>query len=118
MPVVLLLAAALFGAGPISQETVRPSILERVAPEYTPEALAAGVEGRVVLETIIRVDGTPEVTRPTRGLPMGLTAKAIEAVEKWTFAPGTINGFPAEMRMNIEVEFVLPGDDETPEVEP
>jgi protein TonB len=118
MPVALLLAISLLGAGPISQETARPAVLERVAPEYTPEALEAGIEGLVVLETIVRVDGSPEVTRPTRGLPMGLTAKAIEAVEKWTFAPGTINGFPAEMRMNIEVEFVLPGEDETPEVEP
>jgi TonB family protein len=104
-----------------AQEIVQPRVLERVAPEYTPEALESGLEGRVVLETIIRMDGTPEVTRPTRGMRMGLNEKAIEAVEKWTFAPGTIGGVPAEMRLNIEVRFSLSEEEEeeqAPEVEP
>jgi periplasmic protein TonB len=38
---------------------------------------------------------------------MGLDEKAIEAVEKWKFKPGLLNGRPVNVQATIEVNFRL-----------
>jgi TonB family protein len=38
-------------------------------------------------------------------LGYGLDEKAIEAVKQWRFQPGTKDGKPVNVQLNIEVEF-------------
>jgi TonB family protein len=38
---------------------------------------------------------------------MGLDEKAVEAVQKWQFAPGMKDGHAVAMQVNIEVHFRL-----------
>ena len=84
-----------------------PILLTQVLPEYSIEARRSEHEGTVILETIIRQDGTVDVVRVVRSLRFGLNEKAIEAVKQWRFRPGTRNGEPVDVALRIEVNFNL-----------
>lgn len=84
-----------------------PTLLSQILPEYSEEARKAKYQGTVILETIVRRDGTVEVVRVSRSLGFGLDDKAIEAVTKWRFRPGMRNGEAVDVALKIEVNFNL-----------
>jgi periplasmic protein TonB len=84
-----------------------PVALNRVQPEYTETARKARLSGVVVLEAIINKDGTVEQVHVLKGLPMGLSEKAEEAVKGWRFKPGTLGGQPVEVIFSLTVNFKL-----------
>jgi len=84
-----------------------PSVLSRVEPQYTPAARAAKLQGTVVLECVIDEQGVPKVLRVVRSLDPELDQNAITAIEQWRFKPGTRNGTPVKVSLNIEVNFNL-----------
>jgi protein TonB len=84
-----------------------PIALNRVQPEYTETARKARIGGVVVLEAIINKDGTVEQVRVLKGLPMGLSEKAEEAVKGWRFKPGTLGGQPVDVIFSLTVNFKL-----------
>ena len=91
----------------IGELTAPPTILFKVDPQYSEEARKAQYQGTVVLEAIVRSDGTVEILRVVRSLGFGLDDKAIEAVRQWRFRPGTRNGEPVDVTLTIEVNFNL-----------
>lgn len=95
-----------------------PTVVSQVQPEYTEEAREARYEGVVVLEGVVRTDGSIEIVRVVRGLGFGLDQKAIEALEQWTFRPGTRNGEPVDVAINVEVNFNLHDGPEQPVPQP
>jgi len=84
-----------------------PTLLSRVEPEYTPAARAAKLQGTVVLAAVIDEQGIPKVLNVVRSLDPELDANAITAIEQWRFRPGTRNGLPVKVSLNIEVNFNL-----------
>jgi periplasmic protein TonB len=84
-----------------------PTVLSRVEPQYTPAARAAKLQGTVVLECVIDEQGVPKVLRVVRSLDPELDQNAITAIEQWRFKPGTRNGTPVKVSLNIEVNFNL-----------
>jgi len=84
-----------------------PSVLSRVEPQYSEEARKARYQGTVVLEAIVRKDGTVDILRVVRSLGFGLDENAIDALKKWKFRPGTKGGIPVDVALNIEVNFNL-----------
>jgi protein TonB len=84
-----------------------PIALNRVQPEYTETARKGRISGVVVLEAIINKDGTVEQVRVLKGLPMGLSEKAEEAVKGWKFKPGTLGGQPVDVIFSLTVNFKL-----------
>ncbi len=98
-----------FGGGvfSIGGGVTTPTLLAQTLPEYSEEARKAKYQGTVILETIVRRDGTVEVVRVTRSLGFGLDDKAIEAVVQWRFRPGMRNGEPVDVALKIEVNFNL-----------
>ena len=84
-----------------------PMILFKVDPQYSEEARKAQYQGTVVLEAIIRSDGTIEILRVVRSLDFGLDENAIQALKQWKFRPGMRNGQPVDVVLNIEVNFNL-----------
>jgi len=74
---------------------------------YTQEARDRGIEGVVILEVVFRADGKLTGIKVHRGLPNGLTEKAIEAAQKIRFDPAMKNGVPVSVRGNIEFSFSL-----------
>lgn len=86
---------------------IPPRATRRTSPQYTAEAYSAKVEGKVVLLVAVLSNGQARVVRVVHGLPMGLTEKAVEAVESWTFEPGQRNGQPIAMEAEVTVFFRL-----------
>ncbi|HEV2861358.1 MAG TPA: energy transducer TonB [Pyrinomonadaceae bacterium] len=83
-------------------------ILEKPEPEYTEEARALKVEGRVVLFVLLRKDGTAQPWSTLDGLPHGLTEKAQEAVTRIRFKPAEKdNGLPVNVIRRVEYVFSL-----------
>jgi len=65
-----------YSTGDVSK---RAKILEALAPEYTEEARAEGVRGTVVMTAVFCRNGKVTNIRVIRGLPHGLTEKAVES---------------------------------------
>ena len=84
-----------------------PALIEKVEPQYTEEAKNAKLEGTVVLSAVIETDGTAGNIQVTRSLNAGLDAKAVEAVGKWRFRPGTKGEKPVRVQATIEINFRL-----------
>jgi TonB family protein len=85
-----------------------PVVLFNPAPQYTEEARKARAQGVVVLEVVIRKDGTPGNFKIKRGLGYGLDESAINTINsRWRFMPGTKDGKPVAILVNIEVSFRL-----------
>ena len=57
-----------------------PGLLREVRPDYTEEARRRGLEGDVVLEIVVRSDGTVGDIKVLQGLGGGLNQRAIDAV--------------------------------------
>jgi len=78
-----------------------------VEPQYTPEAAHSKAIGTVVLQAVVKTDGTIDILRVVRGLPFGLTDSAIDAIKQWRFQPGQQNGQNTDIALNVEVNFNL-----------
>lgn len=84
-----------------------PAVIHRVEPRYTEAARHAKVQGFVILELVIDTEGAVETVKVQRGLPLGLTESAVEAVQQWRFAPSTADGRPVAVRYILTVRFSL-----------
>jgi TonB family protein len=99
-----------YGNGEIYQPgngVSRPVVVLKVDPEYSEDARKAKFSGTVLLSVIVDKDGQTRDIHVVRSLGMGLDEKAIEAVQKWRFKPGTKGGQPVNVRAQIEVNFRL-----------
>jgi len=84
-----------------------PILVNEVLPEYSEEARKARFQGTVVLNTIIREDGSVQVMKIVRGIGFGLDQNAMNAVLQWKFKPARRNGKPVAAYLNVEVSFNL-----------
>lgn len=84
-----------------------PEILSKVEGQYTEEARAARIEGTVVLQLDVGVDGLPHNIRVVQSLDPGLDQKAIEALNQWRFQPATKDGHPVVSQAKVNMDFRL-----------
>ena len=66
----------------------------------------AGVQGIVIVEVVIGIDGSVAEAQILRSIPM-LDDAALEAVTQWRFEPVLLNGAPVEAIMAVTVNFTL-----------
>lgn len=85
----------------------RIQILFKEKAKYTEEARQNKIQGTVVLSAVFTSDGQVTNVRVIRGLPDGLTEKAIEAAKKIRFQPATKNGAAVTVRGQLEFTFNL-----------
>jgi TonB family protein len=76
-------------------------------PEFSEEARKNKWQGNVVLRVIVGSDGKTHEVAVLHSLGMGLDEKAVEAVRAWRFEPGTKDGAPVPVEINVEVNFHL-----------
>jgi TonB family protein len=86
-----------------------PRLLKEVKPQYTAQAMRAKIQGEVLLECIVGVDGQVGNIRVVRSLDsaFGLDQEAIKAARQWRFAPGTRQGQPVPVLVTIAIAFTL-----------
>lgn len=83
-----------------------PRLIKEVKPSYTNDALRHKIQGAVVLEAVVTVDGCPSHIRVIRSLdPGGLDAQAVAAVAQWQFEPGRLGDTPVDVLVTIELAF-------------
>jgi len=86
-----------------------PRIIARskVTPRFPQRAEGRKILGRVVLQAVVRKDGTIgelEVLKPAGG-DCGFEEAAIEAIRKWRYKPATKGGEPVDVYFTIVVDF-------------
>lgn len=84
-----------------------PRLLREVKADYTEEARRRGIAGEVVLEIVVRHDGTVGDVRILQGLSAGLNQSAVQAVRQWRFAPAQRLGSAVDAAVEVAVEFKL-----------
>ena len=86
---------------------VAPRLTSEVKPQYTEGAMRRKVQGTVELSAVVRETGVPDTLTVIRSLDDELDQKAIEALQQWRFKPGTLNGQPVAVSVNVELTFTL-----------
>jgi protein TonB len=86
-----------------------PRVLREVKPQYTSDAMRAKVQGTVLLQCVVKPDGSVGDVQVVRSLDsaFGLDLEAIKAARQWRFAPGTRLGEPVPVLVTIELTFTL-----------
>ena len=84
-----------------------PTLVREVRPTYTDEARRRSIEGDVLLEIVVREDGSVGNVRVRRSLGAGLEQKAIDAVRQWRFNPARRHGTPVDVVVDVSVGFKL-----------
>ncbi len=87
-------------------EIREPVKVRHVAPVYPPLAIAAHVQGTVVLECMIGEDGRVSNVTVLRGNPL-LEPAAAEAVREWRYLPTLLNGVRVSVLLTVTVDFRL-----------
>jgi periplasmic protein TonB len=95
------------GVYSVGNGTSAPTVTFKVDPEYSEEARKAKYSGSVMLSIVVNTDGKAQDIKVVKSLGMGLDEKAIEAVQKWRFKPGTRQGVAVNVKAQIEVNFRL-----------
>jgi periplasmic protein TonB len=91
---------------PVGGNIRPPTRVVYVAPVYPPLALAARVQGTVILQAVIDEKGSVRELRVLRGHPL-LDDAAMQAVDKWQFTPTLLNGTAVPVVMTVTVTFSL-----------
>jgi protein TonB len=82
-------------------------LIKKVAPNYPAQAKQLRLEGPVLLQATILLDGSVgNVKQLSGGAVLGHAA--MEAVRQWKYKPYYLNGEPTEIQTQITVNFKLP----------
>ena len=102
------------GAGPAPGTVLQPGgevkpavVLSRIDPIYPRVAQAMHLDGTVVVQCIIGKDGMcrhPEILMSTHQV---FNQAATDAVQRWTFAPGTYRGQVVDTYFQLTIKFHL-----------
>ena len=84
-----------------------PTLVKEVKPSYTADSLRARVEGIVRVECVVNTDGTVGDVRVIKPLEPSLDAEAVKAVKQWQFRPGSRDGKPVRVQVEVELSFTL-----------
>jgi len=86
-----------------------PQPTRQVKAQYTAEAMRQMIEGDVLLSVVVKADGTVGTVAVKESLDSvyGLDESAVNAMKQWTFKPGTKDGKPVGVRVDVKMKFTL-----------
>jgi periplasmic protein TonB len=95
------------GAGDVKMPELIPET--KVTPEYPELARVARIEGNVILQAVIRADGTVGDLKVLRcsQTTFGFEEAAVEAVRQWRYLPALLDGRPVDVFFTVFVDFKL-----------
>jgi len=89
--------------GPI----IEPAKIDCPTPVYPDDARRQGIEGVVVLQTVVSSTGEVAHAKVVRGVHGGLTEAAVAAVGQWRFEPARLDGEPVAVSYILAIRFRL-----------
>lgn len=103
-------AAAQTAAAPSEPMRIGPGVNPPVeiassAPVYPEAALRAGLEGTVVLEALVSMQGDVTSVRVLKGVHPSLDMQALATVKAFRYRPATFRGRPVSVFLRVEVRF-------------
>jgi TonB family protein len=84
-----------------------PTLISRTQALYTDAARRNGVQGTVLLSTVIDESGKAQDIHVEHSIDPGLDQEAIKALRHWRFHPGELDGRPARVPVQVEITFRL-----------
>jgi TonB family protein len=91
----------------LSSADAEKTLLHRVEPDYPDAALQQHIQGQVLLDVRIGVDGSVQGLRVASG-PAQLAQAATDAVRQWRFRPRSDKGTPVAVQTTVTLSFRLP----------
>jgi protein TonB len=95
------------GPAPCTEDATKPEPTTKTDIEYTDEARASGVEGRLVLKVTVDDNGAVTDVAVMSSVDPSLDAAAIAAVKQWRFKPSTKCGKPVAGTYTLARRFEL-----------
>jgi TonB family protein len=84
-----------------------PKLIKEVKPQYSARAIQDKVEGEVLMECVVKADGTVGDKKVIKSLDPDLDQAALDAAAQWVFEPGTRDGKPVNVLVTIAMAFTL-----------
>jgi protein TonB len=86
-----------------------PEAVKYVKPQYAPEAMRHKVKGRVVLEAVVKSDGTVGDVDVKQSLDKryGQDDDCVAALKQWQFKPGMKDGHAVAVRVDVTMAFTM-----------
>ena len=104
-PADYLTSATILSSPTPTPDTTLAAVTHRAEADYTPWASRAHIEGSIRLHFIVDTQGNARHIVLVTPLGYGLDEKAVEAVEKYHFAPATSNGNPIASNVTMDETF-------------
>ena len=90
-------------AGPVRVSAGQgPGLIKKVEPRYPPFAQTARIQGTVVVDAVIRADGSVSDVTVLRSTHKIFDQACIDAVRQWRFTPGS-----QDVVLTVTVNFIL-----------
>lgn len=86
-----------------------PKPIHRVEPEYTREAIEAGLQGTVLFGFAVSETGMPVDIQLLKPLGFGLDEMALRALQQWRFEPARKDGQAVRFAATVQINFRLIG---------
>lgn len=84
----------------------RPKLIKNPQPVYPPEAVDAGIEGKVVIEAVTDTFGRVVSAKVLDG-PVELRKASLEAIKQWVYEPYVIDGAVKPVSFTVIMKFRL-----------
>lgn len=92
----------------LAKDITPPRVLKQVRPQFPGGAMAFATAGRIEIEVVISKEGVISSPRIEKTLPAPTLAYAtLEAVRRWRFEPGKLEGKPVDVIFNLTVNYKL-----------
>ena len=86
-----------------------PKVVPDVKPNYTSEALHEKIKGAVILDAVVKSDGTVGKVTVRRSLDRlyGLDDNCVRALKQWKFEPGMKDGKAVAVHITVTMAFTM-----------
>jgi TonB family protein len=85
--------------------STQPVPLFQSRPQYPFEMRKLGVNGQTLVEFVVDADGFTRDIQIIRSTNSAFNAVSLACVSKWRFKPGTVDGSPVYVRMEVPLIF-------------
>ena len=94
-------------AAPEAEQITEPKRIAEIKPDYPAIARARQIEGDVVLQGLVGIDGTVTNVEVIKSAHAALTEAAVNAFSRFRYEPGRRNGIPVSSRVRVTIHFGL-----------